>query len=455
VAVTKEITRLEKSNVRLSLTVPRDDVYAAYLELLREYTKNIQLPGFRKGKVPREVLERKFGEGLASEAAGRVIEKTLDAVLDDPGLARGERPLPYSTPELDGKPEINLETDLHFSVVYDVLPVVQVGQWKGLVVEAPCAEISEEDIARELETIRERNTIVLDRNDGDAAQNGDVVTVHYCEIDEAGEEVPNSRRDDFVFALGTGQNLYRFDDEVTGMKKGETKEFTKTFPADFGHSPLAGQTKKIRVTLTALKEKKIPDLDDDLAQDVDEEFSTLDDLKNSIRERLSENLERHLRSIKINLLLEKIMETTPVVLPESMVRVEMEGRLRGLARRFNTDTETMLRMFMRDGNNLDDIEQDLRPPAEKALHSRLIIETLMEEQKIEASDEDMEHKFEIMAAESGSSIEDVKKHFGNDAIQEELRDDIKEQKLLDMLLAENTIKPGKKEQYLDLMGNNG
>ena len=454
-AVTKEITSLEKSNVRLSLTVPRDEVRSGYLELLREYTKTIQLPGFRKGKVPREVLERKFGESLQSEALGSIIEKTLEEALQDESLPRGEKPLPYSAPTLDGKPVFSLDEDLRFQVVYDVLPQVRVGQWKGLEFEAPWAEVSEEDIARELETVRERNAIVIDCDDGAPARDGDVVTVDYCELGETGEEAANSRRQDFVFTLGSGLNIYQFDNEVIGMKKGETKDFAKTFPADFKDAALAGQTKQVRVTLTSLKEKKLPDLDDDLAQDVDEKFATLDDLKNSIRERLSKNLARVLREIKINRLLEKIMETTPVVLPESMVRTELEGRLRRLAQRFNTDTETVMQMLAQGGDGLDKIETEWRPAAERALHSRLIVETLMEEQKPEVSDEDMEKELETMSAESGISREDYQKYYGEDALKETLRDEIKERKLLDMLLAENTIKPGKKETYLDLMGDNG
>jgi trigger factor len=458
VAVTKEIIRLEKSNVRLNLTVSKDEVLSRYQNLINEYTKNAQLPGFRRGKVPREVLERKFGESLKAEALGRIIEAAVTEVFEDQNLSRYEKPLPYSSPQVQDEPKLDFETDLKFSVIYDVLPQVNIGQWKGLEVEAPVVEITEEDLNRELAEVRDRNAIVMDRDDGAAAENGNVVTINYCELGDSGEVLPISERQDFVFTLGTGYNTYKFDDEVAGMKKGETKEFSKTFPADFADSSLAGQTKKLRVTLTALKKKELPELDDDLAQDVDEKFKTLEDLKNSIRERLSQSLKHRLRKLKINALLEKIMENTPVVLPESMIRAELDGRLRNLGQRFNMPPAQIFNLLSKLGDGFVDIENEWRPTAEKALHSRLIVETLIEEQKFEASEHELEQEMEAIAAESGTDFEEFKQYYqdyhGGD-MREEIMEELKERKLFDFLLAENTVKTGKKLTYLDLVQNNG
>jgi trigger factor len=456
VAVSKEFTRLEHSSVKLTLTVGKDEIRSQYDELLRDYSKNLQLPGFRKGKVPREVLVRKFGEALKGEALGTIIEKTVSEVFQDETLSRDDRPLPYSTPQIQGEPpKLDFDNDLTFSVVYDVLPKVTVGKWKGLEVEAPEAAVTDEDISRELETIRDRNAIVLDKDDGAAAEKDNVVTVNYCEIGSDGAVLPNSERQDFVFTLGTGYNIYKFDDEITGMKKDETRDIEKIYPADAEDSTLAGQTKKIRVTLTALKERKLPELDDDLAQDVDEKFTTLDDLKNNIRERLTKTLEKRLRDIKINNLLEKIVADTPVEIPESMVRIELDSRWRNLARRFNTSVEEIVKMMSRTGKTAEEIQEEWRPEAVKALHSRLIVETLMEELKLEASDAEVEEQIETMAKDENAPLDEVKKYYEQENMKEYLQEDVKERKLFDILLAENTIIPGKKENYLDLMANNG
>jgi trigger factor len=454
VSVTKNITRLDKSNVKMSLTVPHAEVAAQYQELLKDYAKNAQIPGFRRGKAPQEVLIRKFGEALKAEALSKIIEKAVDEVFSDNTLPRDERPLPYARPRVDEAPELDLERDLTFSMIYDVLPPVKIGQWQGLEVEVPDVAVTEADIARELEEVRERNSVVLDRDDDAQARHGDVATIRYAELGEGGEEIPDSRRDDFVFTVGSKTSIYQIDDDVAGMKKGETKEITRAYPDDAASGPLSGKTVKLRMTLTALKEKKLPDLDDDLAQDVDEKYHTLDDLKNSIRERLEKSLALRMRDLKINQLLEKIIENTPVTLPESMVQVELEGRLRNLARRFGTDVEGVLRMMAQTGTDPAEIEKNWRASAEKALHSRLIVETIMEEQRIEAGDADVERELEKIAVDTGKPLEEVKKQYGDGQMTDYVKDSIRESRLFDLLLAHNTIKTGSKANYLDVMGNN-
>ena len=451
--VTKEITPLEKSSVKLSVTVGKDDVRTEYDDLLKEYTRTIQIPGFRKGKVPRDVLVRKFGDSLKGEALGKIIEKSVGEVFEDETFPRESRPLPYSTPRVEEEPKLDLESDLKFSVVYDVLPAVKIEKWEGLEAEIPDVSIGEEDIAKELEIIRERNSIVLDKDDGETAAKDDVVTVDYCELDDSGEAAENSKREDFSFTLGSTYNAYKFDDEITGMKKGETREFTKTYPEDDNDFP--GKTKKLKVTLKTLKIKKLPDLDDDLAQDVDEKFKTLEDLKNSIRERLNKDLENRLRDIKINKLLEKIMENTPVEIPESMLRMELDSRWRNLARRLNTDTDGLYKMMGNSADGAESILERWKPDAVKALHSRLIVETLMEDLKLEASDEEVEKEIEKLAAETGTELEEVKKYYQEERMKDYMKEDVKEHKVFDILLEKNNIKTGEKKNYTDLVANNG
>jgi trigger factor len=455
VTVTKEITRLEHSSVKLTLTVGKDDIRSEYDALLSDYVKNIQIPGFRKGRAPRDVLIRKFGDSLKGEALGRIIEKVIKEVFEDESFPRENRPLPYSAPQAQGEPKLDLEQDLVFSVVYDVLPQVTVGKWQGLEVEVPDAAIAGEDIDREMEALRERNAIVMDKDDGGAAAAGDVVTVNYCELGDDGSAIPNSERQDFVFTLGSGMNIYKFDDDIQGMKKGETREFAKSYPADDKDNTLAGKTIKLRVTLTALKIKKLPDLDDDLAQDVDEKFKTLEDLKQSIRERLDKDLDRRIRDIKVNKILEKIMESTPVDIPESMMRLELDSRWRNLARRFGTESDKLFKMMDSAPEGAQGILDSWKPDANKALHSRLIVETLMEDLKLDASDEEIKKELERQAAENDIPLEDYEKYYEQEQLKEYLKEDIKERKLFDRLIAENTIKPGKKQKYLDLTSNNG
>jgi trigger factor len=244
VTVSKEVQRLEHSALQLTVTVGKDDIRSEYDALVAKYGKTIQIPGFRKGKVPREVLIRKFGDAFKSETLGNVVEKSMSGIFEDESFPKEDRPLPYSSPQLkeDGL-DLDPDKDLTFSVVYDTLPNVPLGPWKGLEVEAPDAEVSDEDMDREIETIRDRNAIVLDKEDDAAAAKGDVVTVNYAELSDAGEILPGTERQDFVFTLGTGYNVFKFDDEITGMKKGESRDIEKTYGGVFEDKDLAGETR--------------------------------------------------------------------------------------------------------------------------------------------------------------------------------------------------------------------
>jgi trigger factor len=440
----------------LIVTVGKDDVRSEYDALVAKHGKTLQIPGFRKGKVPREVLIRKFGDAFKNEALGNVVEKSVSGIFEDEAFPQENRPLPYSSPQLKEEDlKLDPDKDLTFSVVYDAYPSFIQGPWKGLPVEAPDAEVTDEDLNREIETIRERNAIVQDKEDDAAAAGGDVVTVNYAELSDAGEILPGTERQDFVFTLGTGYNVFKFDDEITGMKKGETRDIEKTYGEDLADKDLAGQTRKIRVTVTAVKAKSLPDLDDDFAQDVDEKFDTLEDLKANIRDKLTKNLEGQLRGLEINAILEKIMESTPVDVPESMVRIELESRWRNMARQFNVTPEAFTERMEQSGRSRDSIFEGWRPDVLKVLQSRLIVENLIRDQGFDASDEALEKEFETMAGEADTSVEEVKKYYETEQMREYLKENIKERKLFDLLLSENTIKKGSRMKYLDLVPNNG
>ncbi len=451
----KEVTKLENSAIKLSITVGKDDVRSEYNNFVNKYRKDMQLPGFRKGKVPTEVMERKFGDALKEETMAYIVDHALQEIFEDESFAKHNKPLPYASPQLDGEvPKLDFDSDFTYSVMYDVLPEVTVGEWKGIEIEIPDVSIEKADIDRELEEIRDRNSLILEKDEQTAAEKNDVVTINYCELDDEGNAIPDSERQDFVFTLGTGENIFKLDDDIIGMKKGETKDVTKQYPDDFEDPVLAGKTKKIRVSLTALKEKKLPDLDDDLAQDVNEKFKTLGDLKKDIEDRLEKNLKNRLRDLQSNAILEKLVEKTPITLPESMVRVELEARLRNLTRRFGVPEEQLIQIFGAGGKDMEAIQAEWRPNTEKALKSRLIVETLMEDFKLEASDEDVEKQMQELAGGSGTSIDEIKKYYENDEAKEYLKEDVKEKKLFDMMIAESKIKKGEKKSYSDIFQQN-
>jgi trigger factor len=448
---TKQITKLAQSRVQLDVTIKQDEIAKTYQELLQKYSKTIQIPGFRKGKVPVSILETKYGEALKGDVAGDIMEKALGEIFEN--ATEFERPLPYSQPAMDKAPDFDIQKDLSFTVTYDVFPEVKLGAIDGFKLEIPQITIADSDMKDELDAIRDRNAIVVDLNDGDKAGKDNIATVNYCELDDAGAVIAGSERQDFVFTIGTGYNVFKFDDEVIGMKKGETRDITKTYPADFEDKDLAGSTKKIRVTLTALKARNLPALDDELAQDVNEKYKTLDDLKADIKKNMETAVENKLKEIKSNALLEKIVEANPFELPASMVAAELESRWQMLAQRFRTDVAQLEKIITSSGQTKESMLAEWKAEAEKLLKSRVIVELLIKDRDITVTPEDVEKEYARIGEGAGITVEEVKKHYADARRKEYLIDDIKEQRLYAQLLEKCTLSKGEKKAFADLFKN--
>lgn len=444
--VTKEITKLENSAVKLTVTIAKKDVAAGYQETITKYAKNIQIPGFRKGHVPVSVLERKYGEALKADAAGDIIEKALGEIFEE----IEERPLPYAQPQMDETPVLDTEKDLTFTVTYDVFPVVKVENFDGITVKEPVVEIGDKELDEELEQIRERNAMVLDKKDNEVAVQGDIATINYSELDDTGAVVPGSERQDFVFTIGSGQNLFKIDNDVINMKKGETKEITKTYEDNFEDKDLAGKTKKLKITLTALKIRNLPDLDDELAQDVNEKYKTLADMKADIKKNMEVTRDKRIAEIKSQSLLEQLVEKNAFDLPKSMVAAELDSRWRMMAQQFRTTPEQLDKLVAASGQTKEAMLTEWTGDAEKMLKSRIIVEALLKERNITVTPEEIDAEYEKIAGDAGISVEEVKKHYADPRAKEYLIDDTKEQKLYKQLFEQIKIVKGDKIPFADL-----
>ncbi|MDR2150154.1 MAG: trigger factor [Spirochaetaceae bacterium] len=458
--VTKKITELKQSAVQLDITVRKEDIRSEYDSIITDATKNIRIPGFRPGKVPRNVLERKLGYTLLKEVKGRILELALATIFEDEEFPQSYRPLPYSTPEIDDETRdrtLNLDEDLTFSVHYDVMPSVHVEKWTGFEVEVPEIKISDEDINQEIEILRERNAAVFDKDEQAPAQKGDVVTVDYGEIDSAGKFIENTMRKDYVWTLGTGRNVYELDDALIGMKRGEIREIEKNYPQDFENTALAGQTKKIRVIMNNIKEKTLPVLDDEFAKDMGEQYNTLDELRNTIKSRLEKERDAAIHTFKINSIFEKIIAITPIELPESMIRIQLQTQWRNLTNQMDVPVDGEI--IEEYGAEKDPWKKDLmklwRPGVIKTLHSGLIATAIARQLSLEVSDEELQHEIERIAQERKSvEIEELTAYYEQESRKELLKEDIKERKLFDIILKENIFKTGQEQNFLEFTGKN-
>ena len=447
--VTKEIEKLEHSAAKLTVTVAKKDVADSYSETLGKYTKHVQIPGFRKGHVPASVLERKYGEQIKMEAASDLIDKSLNEIFSDEKETEN-RPLPYAQPVLEKMPEFDTSKDFVYTVTYDVFPKVEVKDFGGITIKEPQVSVGEAELNEELKGIQERNAVVIDKKDDEKAEKDNIITISIVEKDEKGEEISATKRDEFTFTLGPAENVYKIDDDLIGLKKGETKEITKKYGKDEKDESLKGQTKKYSVTVKQIKVRNLPALDDELAQDVNEKFKTLDDLKKDIMRNLENAKNNKINEIKTNDLLTQLIEKYPFEIPASMLNAELDGRWRMMAQQFQTSVEELDRMITASGQKKEDMLKEWTGDAEKMLKSRIIVDSLLKSKNISVTPEEIEAEYQKIADGNGISVDEVKQHYADPRSKEYLIDEAKEQKLYKEIFAEVKVSKGDKVAFKDL-----
>ena len=445
----KNVEHLDNSAVKLTITVEQDSLQSEYQSLLKEYAKSAQIKGFRKGKVPPDVLERKFGESIKFEASQKVLEESLKSVFDE----IEEKPLPYSQPRLDGELDFDIERDLTYSVVYDVYPDIELGEYTGLQIEVPQVSVAKEDEEREIKALQEQNAVVIDKEEG-TVDEGNIVTVDYCELDTDGNEIEDTKREDFVFTQGSGYNVYKIDEDVLGMAPGEEKTVEKEYPEDFEDSNLAGQKKSIKITLKAIKERQLPEVDDDLAQDISDKYETIDDLKKDIKDRLDRTVESRLRSQKVEALVNQVVENSTIPVPESMVEMELENSWRNFVQQFRASEEQVLGLLQAQGRTKENLLEEWKEGAAQRVRSQLAVQKMLEKEDIEVTDDEVEAELDSQAESGGATKEQLKQYYEQQNMMDYLRREVRERKLFDKLLEGTKVKKGEKMSFLDLVGRN-
>mgnify|MGYP001547706010 CR=1 FL=1 len=442
----KKIELLENSAVKLTITVDQKDVRTEYDNLLKKYAKDAHVKGFRKGKVPTNVLEQKFGESIRIEASQQSLEAAVKKVFDE----IEEKPLPYSQPELADEPDFSMEKDLVFSITYDTFPKIELGEYEGLQIEEPQVSISKDDEKRELEQIQEQNAMVMEKEDA-VIEDGHIVTMDYQELDGDGAPIDGTSREDFTFTVGSGYNLYALDDDIKGLKKGDTKTIEKDFPADSENKELAGQHKSVKVKIKTVKVKDIPELDDELAKDVNEDFETLDDLKNDIRSRLEKNLETRIRQMKIDQVMDQLIESSTIPVPASMLNAELENSWQRFVHQFRAPEDQVLQLLQMQGKTKDELLDEWREAADKNLRRSLITQKLIELEKTEISDDELDAELGEHAQQGNTSLDEIKEYFSKQGMMPYLKQDLLERKAQEALLQSAKVKKGKKMTYLDVV----
>lgn len=451
VIASKEIKCLENSRVELTVKVDKEVVKKEYGELLAKYSKTARMKGFRQGKVPAAILERKYGKSLVNEAGFSVIEKGLEEALQD----AEKKPLPYFTPVLKNEEnlKIDLESDLEFTVEYDTYPEVELGQYKGLEIEVPEVVINDDDVKRELEKYREQNAVVSEKKDG-VVEKDNVVTINYVEVDENDKEKSGTSREDFTFTVGTGYNFYKIDDEVLGFKKDEERIIEKEYAPDFEYKDLAGKKIRIKLKVTNIKTKQLPEMNDELAQDINEKFKTVADLVEDINKRLKGVTEMKLEDEKRTLLLKQIVANAKIDPAESMVDKQLDTMWANFIYRFGGNENNVESLLRAEGKTAEELKKGWRPGAVYSVKEQLAVAKIGETEKIEVSSEEVDKEIDAKAAESGMPVQDFKNYITENNMYDYIKSDLLNKKTYAMLLENAVVKKGEEVRYLDYLHKN-
>lgn len=435
----KNFKELEKSQASLTLTVDAASIEKAYNERLAKYAKTVEMPGFRKGHVPTNVLERKFGEGIRQESTFDCMEENLKEAIAS--LDEKDRPLSYSVPELQDEENLlpfKKDQDITFTVIYDIYPRFELPQYKGLEIEVRDAEITEKDVEDQIEVLREQNAMIV-KKDG-KVENGDIVNIDYTAYNEDDSIDEKSSRTNFTFTVGTKYNFFKLDDDVIGLSKDETKTIEKAITKEDDIPGYEGKTVKIDIKVNEVKRRDIPEVDDDFAQDVKAAYKTVEDLKKGVREDLEKQLATQLDRDKKDALMDKIASLVSFDIPTSMVNVTLENDWNNFVRQSGVSEEQLLSFFKAQGQTKEVFMEGWREPATKDLKKELILTKIAETENFPISDEEIEK-------ECGETLSKLDSEETKESYKNMVKENLQYAKALPFLLENNTLKSDKKLSF--------
>ena len=434
----KSVKELENSQAALTLTIDAASIEDVYTKRIQKYSKDLALPGFRKGHVPASVIERKFGDSIREESTFDAMESALQDAIKE--LDVKDKPLPFSTPVLQDEDKLlpfKKDSDITFTVVYDVKPVFELPQYTGLEINVPEIEVTEKDIDSDVENLRNQNAII--KNKSGKAENGNIATINYVEIDENGNEIESTKRNDFTFTIGTGYNFYKLDNDVIGMKKDEEKTVEKSYTEEDNIPGYAGKTVKLSIKLTELKERELPEVDDEFAQDIKDEYKTVKDMRDGIRKDLEKKAEDAMKTEKEDAVVKAIAEKTSFTIPQSMIQAELDSRWRNLIRSSSISEDQLLKFLEMQGETKESFQNGWKDEVTAMLRSQLVLDAIRDKENFEISEEDLN-------AECEKQLKNVPES-EKESYKEIIKDNMQFEKVIPFLLENNTFKSESKVSY--------
>lgn len=418
-----QVENLEKSMAKLTIEVSAEQFEAA---MQKAYIKNkgrIQLPGFRKGKAPRAMIEKMYGAGIFYEdAANALIPEAYSKAVEESELDVVSQPEIDVTQLEKGKPFI-------FTAEVAVKPEVTLGDYKGLEVEKADLEVKEEEIEAELKKEQENNSRTIDVDDR-TVENGDITTIDF---DGSVDGVPfeGGKGEDYPLTIGSGAFIPGFEEQLVGAELGKEMEVNVTFPEDYHAEELKGKAAVFKCTVKSIKVKELPELDDEFAKDVSE-FDTLEEYKNDIKAKLAVQKEEAAKRAKEDAVVDKAIENASMEIPEPMVQNQIRNMVDDFARRIQSQGLSIEQYFQFTGLDAEKLQEQMRPQALKRIQSRLVLEKIAEVEDIQIADEKLDEEIQKMAEMYKMEADKLKELMG-DYEKEQMKKDMAVQEAVTIL----------------------
>ena len=383
----------------------------------------INIPGFRKGKAPRKLIEKMYGTGVFYEdAANDLIPTAYAEALKDCDLEIVSRPEINVTQIEAGKPFI-------FTAEVAVKPEVTLGEYKGVEVEKSDVEVTEEDINKEVDKERENNSRTIDVDDR-AVENGDIIKLDF---DGSVDGVPfeGGKAENYTLTIGSGSFIPGFEDQLIGTKIGEEKDVTVTFPGDYHEKSLAGKEAVFKCKVNAISVKELPDADDEFASEVSE-FETLAEYKEDIKKKLTEKKEKEARAKKEAQAVEKAVENATMEIPDAMIDTQVQSMMEDFARRMQSQGLSLEQYFQFTGMDVKKMHDQMKPEALKRIQNSLVLEAVAKAENIEISDEKVDEEIAKMAEAYKMEVEKLKDLIG-ESEKDQMKKDLAVQAAADLI----------------------
>ncbi len=383
-----QVETLEKSMAKLTIEVSAEEFETALDKAYKKNKNKISLPGFRKGKAPRAMIEKMYGTGVFYEdAANDLIPGAYESAAKESELEIVAQPSIDVTQIEKGKPFI-------FTATVAVKPEVTLGDYKGIEVEKKTAEVTDEELQAEIDKVRESNSRMITVEDR-AVQDGDITTIDFEGFVD-GEPFEGGKGENYPLTIGSHSFIDNFEEQLIGKNIGEETEVNVTFPEQYQAEELQGKPAVFKVTIKEIKVKELPELDDDFAQDVSE-FDTVDEYKEDLKKKLLENKEAALKREKEEDVVGKIIENATMEIPDPMVDTQVRQMVQEFSQRIQSHGLSLQQYMQFTGMTPESLTNELQPQALKRIQSRLVLEAVVAAENIETSDEDLEKELEKMA----------------------------------------------------------